>query len=65
MTADKIKIRLWACNTIEEVNSVVREVQGAVKEMTDTDPVAAIHIKNLAAYMRKAINEGWVSKLRR
>lgn len=54
---DDIKARLWACDTVEQVNALAREVDGEVADMADhpTQYIHAVHIRNLAALMRLLI----------
>ena len=46
---------LRACVTVPQVNAVVRDIAPAVRALDATDPVSAIHIRNLAAYKRATI----------
>lgn len=57
--ADVLKDRLRACKTLAEVNATVREIAADVAAIEAEDAVLAIHIKNLAAYRRMRIAQGW------
>ena len=57
--AEALKDRLRACKTLAEVNATVREIAADVAAIEAEDAVLAIHIKNLAAYRRMRIAQGW------
>ena len=62
-TVDLILNALRRCKTVADVNDTVRHYRTAVFAM-DADPdlrVRAIHIKNLAAHMRRKLS-GQLSK---
>lgn len=49
--AERIKDRLRACKTPDEVNAIADEERANVKALAETDRVMAIQIANLKAYM--------------
>lgn len=56
-----IKRKLYACETIEQVNAIAKGCGDFVADLSD-DPVFyvhGLHIKNLAQYMRLRLREGW------
>tara|TARA_R100000808_G_C2114495_1_gene127563 strand:- start:482 stop:679 length:198 start_codon:yes stop_codon:yes gene_type:complete len=58
---DAIKSAIEAAGTIEEIDALAKEHGAAVTAMAE-DPdlrVMAIQIKNLAAWKRRRIKEGW------
>ena len=57
--ADEIKDMFRACTTVAHVNALARSLGPEVAEMADhpTRGIYAIHIRNLAAYMRLTLEE--------
>lgn len=52
---EALKDKLRACTTIDEVNATVRRIAPKVADMTGSDPVGAIQIRNLAAWKRSCL----------
>ena len=57
--ADEIKDMLRACTTVAQVNALARSLGPEVAEMAEhpSRAVHAIHIRNLAAYLRVTLEE--------
>lgn len=55
--AERIKDRLRACKTVEDVQIVANEERAAVQDMAKTDKTMAIQIANLKTYKLKMIEK--------
>lgn len=51
--------RLRDCKTVEAVNALVRQIADDVVEIERQCPMGAADIRNLAAYRRISIQQGW------
>mgnify|MGYP007082240139 CR=1 FL=1 len=51
--------RLRDCKTVEAVNTLVRQIADEVVEIERQCPMGAADIRNLAAYRRISIQQGW------
>lgn len=49
--AERIKDRLRACKTVQEIHDVADQERSAVKALAGVDRTQAIHVANLKSYM--------------